>query len=111
MLRMDYNLVDRLIRSCGENKVPLPEFITSTSIIHASMDNFDHIENSKSGKDSSHDTIMMLFQNNENKEEKISQLSKKRNDQIKKRSITQKLKCPMIETFLKTIKRTNTERL
>ena len=45
MLRMDYNLDDRLIRSCGENKVPLPESITSISIIHASVDNFDHIEN------------------------------------------------------------------
>ena len=102
MLRMDYNLVDRLIRSCGENKVPLPESITSTSIIHASMDNFDHIENSKSCKDSSPDTIMMLFQNNESKEEKISQLNNKPNDQIKKGSITQKPKCQMIETFLKT---------
>ena len=91
MLRMDYNF-DRLIRSCVENKVPLPESVTSTSIIHASMDNFDHIENSKSGKDSSHDT-MMLFRNNESKEEKISQLSNKPNDQIKKRSITQKLLC------------------
>ena len=45
MLRMDYNF-DRLIRSFVENKVPLPESVTSTSIIHASMDNFDHIENS-----------------------------------------------------------------
>ena len=61
MLRMDYNLVDRLIRSCSENKVPLHESITSTSIIHACMDNFVHTDNSKPGKDSSHDTIMMLF--------------------------------------------------
>ena len=95
MLRMDYNLVDRLIRSC-ENKVPLPESITSISIIHASMDNFDHIENSKSGNDSSYDTIIMLFQNNEIKEEKIDQLRNEPNDQIKTRSITQKLKCQMI---------------
>ena len=102
MLRMDYNLVDRLIRSCGENKVPLPESITSTSIISASMDNFDHIKNSKSGKDSSRDTALKLFQNNEGKEEKISQLNNKLNDLIKKRSITEKLKFQMIETFLKT---------
>ena len=62
ILRMDYNLLDRLlIHACGENKVLLPEPITSTSIIHASMEDFDHIENSKSGKDNSHDTIMMLF--------------------------------------------------
>ena len=101
MLRTDYNLADRLIRSCGENKVPLPESITSTSIMHASIDNFDHIENGKSGKGSSHDTIMMLFENNESKVEKIFQLSNKPNDQIKKRSITQKLKCQMIKTFLK----------
>ena len=55
MLRMDYNLIDRLIRSCGENK------IACNSIIHASVGNFDHIENSKSGKDDSHDTLVMLF--------------------------------------------------
>ena len=91
MLRIDYNLADRLIRSGVENKIPLPEPITSTSIMHASMDNFDHIENGKSGKDSSRDTIMMLFQNNESKPEKFFQLSNKPNDQIKNRSITQKL--------------------
>ena len=71
MLRMDYNLVDRLICSCRKNKAPLPESITSTPIIHASMDNFDHIENGKSGMGSSHDAIIMLFQNNESKEEKF----------------------------------------
>ena len=63
------------------------------------MDNFDHIENNKSGKNSSHDTIMMLYKSNESKEEKISQLSHKQNDQTKKRSIIQKLKCQMIDIF------------
>ena len=63
------------------------------------MDNFDHIENNKSGKNSSHDTIMMLCKSNESKEEKISQLSHKQNDQTKKRSIIQKLKCQMIDIF------------
>ena len=63
------------------------------------MDNFGHIENNKSGKNSSHDTIMMLYKSNENKEEKISQLSHKQNDQTKKRSIIQKLKCQMIDIF------------
>ena len=63
------------------------------------MDNFDDIENNKSGKNSSHDTIMMLYKSNENKEEKISQLSHKQNDQTKKRSIIQKLKCQMIDIF------------
>ena len=58
---INYYLVDRLNRSCGENKVLLPEPFTSTSIIHATMDNFDHIENSKSGKAYSHDTLVMLF--------------------------------------------------
>ena len=63
------------------------------------MDNFDHIENNKSGKNSSHDTNMMLYKSNESKEEKISQLSHKQNDQTKKRSIIQKLKCQMIDIF------------
>ena len=47
ILRMDHNLVDTVIRSCGDNKVPLPESITSTSIIHASVDNFENRESSK----------------------------------------------------------------
>ena len=61
MLRIDYNSVDRWIHSSGENIVPLPESIASTSIIHASMDNFDHIGNSNFGKGNSHDTLAMLF--------------------------------------------------
>ena len=42
---------------------------------------------------------MMLYKSNESKEEKISQLSHKQNDQTKKRSIIQKLKCQMIDIF------------
>ena len=57
----DYNLVDRLIRSCGENKVPLPKPITSTLIIDAAVGNFDHIENSQPDKDSNRDTVVIHF--------------------------------------------------
>ena len=54
------------------------------------MDNFDHIEDTKSGKGSSHDTILMAFQNqNENNEEHVStpikqDIEKNKNDRLKR---------------------------
>ena len=52
------------------------------------MDNFDHIEDTKSGKGSSHDTILMVFQNqNENNEEHVStpiEQDIEKNDRLKR---------------------------
>ena len=40
--RIDCSLANEIMDSCVENKVPLPPTITSSSIIHGAMDNFDH---------------------------------------------------------------------
>ena len=57
---MDYNLLNRLIRSCGENKFLNPSALPALqSFIHASMDNFDHIQNCKSGKGNSYNTLVI----------------------------------------------------
>ena len=47
-------------------------------IIHGTMDNFDHEENTKSGIGGSHDTILMMFQSSKgrlnNSQSQISQV-------------------------------------
>ena len=68
---------------CIESKVPLPQTITSSSIIHGAVDNFDHNENTFTGKGSSHDTILMVFQNSDNSEETDNSLHKSVNSNLK----------------------------
>ena len=47
------------------------------TLIHGAMDNFDHTEVTLSGIGGSHDTILMLFQNQNKKENSPKALSKK----------------------------------
>ena len=54
--------IQQLINLTGPSRVPVPENIDSSSIIHGAMDNFDHEENTSSGIGGSHDTILVLFQ-------------------------------------------------
>ena len=56
--RIDKALAERLIEQAGVSNVPIPPCI-SDGIIHAASDNFDKLD----GKEGSHDTILMLFQN------------------------------------------------
>ena len=46
----------------GGHCVPISNSINK-SLLHGSMDNFDCIENTKSGTSSSHDTILMVLEN------------------------------------------------
>ena len=70
--RIDFTLANRLLNRLGEHRVPISNSIKK-GLLHRAMDNFDHIEDTKSGKGSSHDTILMVFQNqNENNEEHVS---------------------------------------
>ena len=56
-------LATKIINEAGENRVPIGPSIQPNSVIHGAMDNFDHDENTASGIGGSHDTILMLFQN------------------------------------------------
>ena len=60
--RVDMCQTQQLIILAGPSRVPVPENIDSSSIIHGAMENFDHEENTSSGIDGSHDTILVLFQ-------------------------------------------------
>ena len=62
--RIDIGLVERTIKRVGLYRTPVPQLIEDSVLIHGAMDNFDHEENTKSGIGGSHDTILMLFQNN-----------------------------------------------
>ena len=54
--RTDCCLANEIVNSCIEFKVLLSPTITSASIIHGEMHNFDHNKNTLSGKGSSHDS-------------------------------------------------------
>ena len=54
--RTDCCLANEIVNSCIEFKVLLSPTITSASIIHGEMDNFDHNKNTLSGKGSNHDS-------------------------------------------------------
>ena len=61
--RIDIGLATQSIESARENRVPVPENIENSIVIHGAMDNFDNEESTQSGIGSSHDTILMFFQN------------------------------------------------
>ena len=63
--RVDMCQTQQLINLAGPSRVPVPENIDSSSIIHGAMDNFDHEENTSSGAGGCHDTFLVLFQKND----------------------------------------------
>ena len=65
MMRTDTRLAKRTIMEAGNFRVPVGETIESGTIVQGAMDNFDHDENTMPGKNGSHGTILMLFQNND----------------------------------------------
>ena len=61
--RIDVDLAERIINTAGENRVPLPPVLEATSPLNGAMDNFDRNESTLAGTGSTHDTILVLFQN------------------------------------------------
>lgn len=60
--RMNHSFAARAVALSENNRVPLsPHFARDTPLC-ASMDNFDHEEDTKSGIGGSHDTVLVLFQ-------------------------------------------------
>ena len=99
--RVDIAITQEIINLAGPNRVPVPKNINSSSIIHGTMDNFDHEENTLSGIGGSHDTVLLLFQKSGMKDttEKISTKSVTIcGMSANKRSLSQALDC---QTLLK----------
>ena len=64
--RIDTGLATRTIQLAGNKGVPVPKAIDNSAIILGAVDKYDTEEGTSSGIASSHDTILVLFQNAEN---------------------------------------------
>ena len=61
-----FRIRTRLVAYANKNcrsSVPIPSHFDPNSYVTAAFDNFDHIETSISGLDSTHDTVAVIFQN------------------------------------------------
>ena len=95
--RIDCSLAKEIMDNCIESKA-----ITSSSIIHGAVDNFDQNENTLNGKGSSHDTILMVFQNSDNSRETGNILHKSVNCYLERsRSFKFDLDCQKVLPFHK----------
>ena len=59
-------IAKHVIALAGPHRVPVTPSILPGYLIHEAMNKFDHEEHTLSGIGGSHDTILMLFQNNDN---------------------------------------------
>ena len=95
MEKIDTGLAQRTINAAGVNRSPIPSTIKNDVLLHGAMDNFDHDENTPSGIGGSHDTSLMVFQNDQNKSnEKSAEISQMpENFPLNKRSLDCILPC------------------
>ena len=90
--RIDVDLAERIIATAGNNRVPIPAVLESSTPLNGAMDNFDRNENTLAGTGSTHDTILVLFQNvarnleKPSGENELSILSNKSRTTVKLRS-------------------------
>ena len=61
--RIDVDLAEQVIATAGASRVPLPRVFEATSPLNGALDNFDHNESTLGETGSSHDTVLVLFQN------------------------------------------------
>ena len=76
MEKIDLGLAKRIVDTVGLNRVPVSSSMQNSVLIHGAMDNFDHDERTSSGIGGSHDTILMLFQNEHGATEQSYEISK-----------------------------------
>ena len=94
---IDSALAQRTISRAGLNHVPVPPSIQPKVLIQGAIYNFDHEENTKSGTDGSHDTILMLFQNREtNVENNVNGISVRHGATNEKKALNEMLHCQQL---------------
>ena len=92
--RVDTSLTQRVINQAVSHQVPVSSEITSTNIIYGAVDNYDD--------KSSHDTILMLFQNQSDPGQSTEpQFSQSDNQQVWRELITI-LDCQKLVSHTKT---------
>ena len=97
--RIDCTLTKLLLMGLGEHRVLISNYINKI-LLHEEMDNFDCIQETKSGTRSSHDTILMVFQNQKEKNDTVVFIPNK-DDSKNKRSVDTILECQKILPFRK----------
>jgi hypothetical protein len=63
MKRINTSVAQKMVEDTLPNRCPVSSMISEWHVVQGAMDNFDHTENTVSGKDSSHDTVLVIFQN------------------------------------------------
>ena len=75
--RIDFGIMKQVFNVKGSNRVPVSLSMDKKALFHGGIDNFNHTEVTSSGIGGSHETILMLFQNQNEKENSPKALSKK----------------------------------
>ena len=75
--RIDFGIMKQVFNVKGSNRVPVSLSMDKKPLFHGGIDNFNHTEVTSSRIGSSHETILMLFQNQNEKENSPKALSKK----------------------------------
>ena len=63
MKRINTSVVPKMVEDTLPNRCPVSSMISEWHVVQGAMDNFDHTENTISGRDSSHDNVLVIFQN------------------------------------------------
>ena len=64
--------LSRTIQMSANENAPLPPSVVPGHLVQAAIDNFDHNEGTPSRTGGSHDTIMVVFQNNQQHQDKTA---------------------------------------
>ena len=83
----------------GNENVPLPPSIVPGNLVQAAIDNFDHEEGTPSRIGGSHDTIMVVFQNNQQHQEKTAMQKSDFNINYTQKKLTCILPCQVLKKY------------
>ena len=97
MQRINTSVALKMVEDTLPNRCPVSSKISERHVVQGAMDNFDHTENTVTGKYSSHDTVLVIFQNQPrvNVSEDIQMTSCP--EQRGKRKLVDVLPCQVIE--------------
>ena len=63
MKRINTSVTQKIVENTQPNKCPVSSRISEWHVVQGAMDTFDHTGNTVSEKDSSRDTVLVIFQN------------------------------------------------
>ena len=63
MKRINTLVAQKMVEDTLPNRCPVSKAISKWHVVQGAVDNFDHTENTVAGKDSTHDTVLVIFQN------------------------------------------------